>query len=54
MALEWMPRHNDPKDHVLHTDIHWGGDETAPCAVFEKRPLMNPDGAEKEILLGHH
>ncbi len=44
MALEWMPRDNEPKDHALHTDIHWGLDETAPCVVFEKRPLMNPDG----------
>lgn len=44
MALEWMPRDDEPKDHALHTDIHWGVDETAPSVVFEKRPLMNPGG----------
>ncbi len=42
MALEWMPRENEPKDHSLHTDGHWGTE--APCVVYEKRPLTGPDG----------
>jgi len=24
MALEWMPRDNEKKDHLLHTEVHWG------------------------------
>ena len=42
MALEWMPRDNEQKDHALHTDVHWG--EEAPCVVYEKRPLTTPKG----------
>ncbi len=42
MALEWMPRDNEQKDHALHTDVHWG--EEAPCVVHEKRPLKDPEG----------
>jgi len=42
MALEWMPRDNHPKDHALHTDVHWGTE--APCVVYEKRPLTDPGG----------
>jgi len=42
MALEWMPRDNEQKDHALHTDVHWG--EEAPCVVHEKRPLKDPGG----------
>ncbi|MFH1976097.1 MAG: 6-oxocyclohex-1-ene-1-carbonyl-CoA hydratase [Pseudomonadota bacterium] len=42
MALEWMPRENEPKDHALHTSVHWGTE--APCVVYEKRPLTGPDG----------
>lgn len=42
MALKWMPRENEPKDHSLHTSVHWGTE--APCVVYEKRPLTGPDG----------
>jgi 6-oxocyclohex-1-ene-carbonyl-CoA hydrolase len=42
MALEWMPRDNEEKDHALHTNAHWG--EEAPSVVFEKRPLKDPKG----------
>ena len=42
MSLEWMPRDNNPKDHLLHTDVHFGTE--APCTVYEKRPIMDPDG----------
>lgn len=42
MSLEWMPRDNEKKDHLLHTDVHWGTE--APCVVYEKRPLTDPKG----------
>jgi len=42
MALEWVPRDNEQKDHALHTDVHWGTE--APCVVYEKRPLTDPKG----------
>ncbi len=48
MALEWMPRDNEYKDHLLHTDVHWGTE--APCVVFEKRPLTDPAGKVVEGL----
>jgi 6-oxo-cyclohex-1-ene-carbonyl-CoA hydrolase len=44
MALDWMPRDNEPKDHLLHSDAHWGTDADAPCVVYEKRPLKDPKG----------
>jgi 6-oxo-cyclohex-1-ene-carbonyl-CoA hydrolase len=44
MALEWMPRDDELKNHQLHTDVHWGSDEDAPCVVYEKRPLTDPEG----------
>ena len=44
MSLEWMPRDNGPKDHMLHTDVHWGTDADAPCVVFEKKPLKDTSG----------
>ncbi len=42
MTLDWMPRDNQAKDHLLHTSVHWG--DEAPCVVYEKRPLMDPEG----------
>jgi len=42
MALEWVPRDNEKKDHLLHTDVHWGTEP--PCVVHEKRPLKDPNG----------
>ncbi|MEJ2724193.1 MAG: 6-oxocyclohex-1-ene-1-carbonyl-CoA hydratase [Deltaproteobacteria bacterium] len=39
-GLEWMPRDDSTKDHLLHTDVHWGTEP--PCTVFEKRPLKDP------------
>ena len=44
MSLDWMPRDNEPKDHLLHSDAHWGTDADAPCVVYEKRPLKDPKG----------
>ena len=42
MALEWIPREDEEKDHLLHSDMHWGTE--APCVVYEKRPLKDPKG----------
>ncbi|MGD9007157.1 MAG: 6-oxocyclohex-1-ene-1-carbonyl-CoA hydratase [Desulfobacteraceae bacterium] len=48
MALDWMPRDNEMKDHNLHSDVHWG--DEAPSVVFEKRPLTDPQGNTVEGL----
>jgi 6-oxocyclohex-1-ene-carbonyl-CoA hydrolase len=42
MALEWLPRENEEKNHILIGSEHWGTD--APCTVYEKKPLTSPDG----------
>lgn len=44
MTLEWLPRDNGSKDHILIGPEHWGTD--APCTVYEKKPLTSPDGKE--------
>jgi 6-oxo-cyclohex-1-ene-carbonyl-CoA hydrolase len=44
MALEWMPRDDGKKDHLLHTETHWGTE--APCVVYEKQPIKDPKGNE--------
>ena len=44
MALEWMPREDEKKDHLIHSSAHWGTE--APCVVHEKRPLKDPGGKE--------
>ena len=48
MSLDWMPRDNEQKDHLLHTDTHWGSDE--PSVVYEKRPLTDQAGKEVKDL----
>lgn len=48
MALEWLPRDSEVKDHLLHTRVHWGTE--APCVVYEKRPLKDSGGKEVEGL----
>ena len=50
MALEWIPR--APKDKILDFTI---GDESlfgveAPCTMYEKKPLLDPDGKPVEGL----
>ena len=51
MSLDLMPRDNENKDHLLHTDVHWGADE--PSVVYEKRPLTDPAGKEiKDLYVG--
>ena len=50
MSLDWMPRDNEQKDHMLHTDANWGTDADAPCVVYEKRPLTDPKGKVQDGL----
>ncbi len=51
MAMDWLPRENEPKDHFLwDTDAHFGGIDDAPCTMYEKRPLVGPDGKVVEGL----
>ncbi len=42
MSLDWMPRDDEKKDHLIHSDEHFGTEP--PCVVFEKRPLTDPGG----------
>ncbi len=44
MSLEWIPRDNSHKDHILIGSEHWGTE--APCTVYEKKPLTDPKGNE--------
>ncbi|AFM24191.1 6-oxocyclohex-1-ene-1-carbonyl-CoA hydratase [Desulfomonile tiedjei] len=48
MALEWLPRDNEIKDHILIGSEHWGSE--APCTVYEKKPLTDPNGNPVEGL----
>lgn len=48
MALEWMPRVNEPTDHELHADHHFGSE--APGVVYEKKPLTDDNGNVVEKL----
>lgn len=48
MSLDWLPRDNNPKDHLLHTDVHWS--KEAPGVIYEKRPLTDPQGKPVEDL----
>ena len=44
MSLDWIPRENEPKNHYLWEDDHFGGEGDAPCTIYEKRPVIDPDG----------
>ena len=50
MSLEWMPREDDIKDHLIHDAKYFGSDADAPCVVYEKRPLTDPEGKVVEGL----
>ena len=45
MSLDWLPRDNVLKDHALFKGEYYWGTE-APCTVYEKRPLRDPEGNE--------
>ncbi len=42
MSLEWLPRDDAIKNHALYGTEHWGTE--APCTIYEKRPVTDPDG----------
>jgi 6-oxo-cyclohex-1-ene-carbonyl-CoA hydrolase len=48
MALEWLPRDNETKNHPLFGSEHWGTEP--PCTVYEKRPVLDPKGNPVEGL----
>ncbi|MEW5722534.1 MAG: 6-oxocyclohex-1-ene-1-carbonyl-CoA hydratase [Thermodesulfobacteriota bacterium] len=48
MALDWIPREHEPKDHRLFGDEHFGTE--APCTVYEDNPLLDPAGNPVEGL----
>lgn len=42
MALDWLVRDNEPKDHNLFGDEFFGTEP--PCTMYEKKPLVDPEG----------
>lgn len=44
MALDWLIRDDEIKDHQLFGDEHFGTE--APCTLYEKKPLINPATGE--------
>jgi 6-oxo-cyclohex-1-ene-carbonyl-CoA hydrolase len=44
MALEWLPREHEIKDHTLWGDEHFGSMDKPPCVVYDKRPILDPKG----------
>ncbi len=48
MALEWLPRDDEIKDHDLWGDEHFGVEP--PCVMYEKKPIVDPQGNTAEGL----
>jgi 6-oxo-cyclohex-1-ene-carbonyl-CoA hydrolase len=48
MALEWLPRDHELKDHDLGGDEFFGTEP--PCVVYEKKPIVDPHGNPVEGL----
>jgi 6-oxo-cyclohex-1-ene-carbonyl-CoA hydrolase len=44
MLLNWLPRDNEEKSHQIFGDEHFGTE--APCTLYEKKPLINPESGE--------
>ncbi|MFH1842523.1 MAG: 6-oxocyclohex-1-ene-1-carbonyl-CoA hydratase [bacterium] len=42
MALDWLPRDDEIKNHALFGTEHWGSEP--PCTIYEKRPVLDPQG----------
>jgi 6-oxo-cyclohex-1-ene-carbonyl-CoA hydrolase len=42
MALEWLRRDNELKDHALLGEEHFG--KEAPSVIYERRPITDPQG----------
>jgi len=45
MIPDWLPRDNEAKNHQLFGDEHFGTE--APCTMYEKKPLINPENGDK-------
>jgi 6-oxo-cyclohex-1-ene-carbonyl-CoA hydrolase len=45
MSLDWLIRDDEIKDHQLFGEEHFGTE--APCTVYEKKPLVNPQTGEE-------
>jgi 6-oxo-cyclohex-1-ene-carbonyl-CoA hydrolase len=50
MALEWLPRDHEIKDHELWGKEHFGPMDKPPCVVYDKRPILDPKGNPVEGL----
>ncbi len=50
MGLEWLPRDSELKDHGVGGEQFWGSYDQPPCTVYEKRPLVDPEGVAAEGL----
>ncbi len=48
MALDWLPRDNNIKNHAIFGDEHFGTEP--PCTMYELHPVVDPDGNEVEGL----
>ena len=48
MALEWLPRDHELKDHDIGGDEFFGAE--APCVIYEKKPIVDPEGNPVEKL----
>ena len=44
MALDWLIRDNEIKDHQLFGEEHFG--KEPPCTTYEKKPVADPDKGE--------
>jgi len=49
MSLDWLPREDEIKNHELFKGEDYFGME-APCTMYEKKPILDPDGNEIEGL----
>ena len=45
MALDWLIRDDETKNHQIFGDEHFGTEP--PCTVYERKPLLNPETGEK-------
>ncbi len=49
MSLDWLPRENEKKNHELFKGPDYFGTE-APCTMYEKKPVLDPEGNPVEGL----
>jgi 6-oxocyclohex-1-ene-carbonyl-CoA hydrolase len=48
MALDWLTRDNELKNHGLFKGDYWGSEP--PCTMYEKIPLADPQGKKQSDL----